>query len=88
MKHSAIRFRTGLPDYFDLLDINLRQEKLIYGDVREELGHHPPTCGKPIILANYVDINLMHDILTGCLTICIVHYINATSAAFISKKNQ
>ena len=66
MKHSSIRFQTGLPDYSDIPYIEYDWEHSVHGNVKEELlKYAPEPLGNPIILTHYVDAILYLDVLTG-----------------------
>ena len=62
-------------------------EHLIYGNVKEELPKNAPeTLEKYIILTQYIDANIYHDVLTGRSVTGILHFINQTLIAWWSKK--
>ena len=87
MKHAAIRFRVGVPDYSAILDENYAWQKSIYGDVKELLPHNAPKAYGPIvIMTTYVDANLCHDFVTGKSVTGIIHLLNQTIVEYFSKK--
>ena len=87
MKHAAIRFRTGLPDYSSIPNEEYDWEKSIYGNVEERLPHDVPKAyGPPVIMTTYVDANLCHDFVTGRSVTGIIHLLNQTIVHYLSKK--
>ena len=87
MKHAAIRFRVGVPDYSAILDENYAWQKSIYGDVKELLPHNAPKAYGPIvIMTTYVDANLCHDFVTSKSVTGIIHLLNQTIVDYFSKK--
>ena len=53
MKHTVIRFRTGLPDYSDIPPMKYDWEHSVYVNVEEQLPRYAPEAlGKPIILTH------------------------------------
>ena len=87
MKHAAIRFRTGLPDYSSIPDEEYDWEKSIYGNMEESLPHDAPKAyGPPVIMTTYVDANLCHDFVTGRSVTGIIHLLNQTIVHYLSKK--
>ena len=87
MKHAAIRFRVGVPDYSAIPDEEYDWQKSIYGNIRELLPHDAPKAYGPIvIMTTYVDANLCHDFVTGKSVTGIVHLLNQTIVDYFSKK--
>ena len=87
MKHAAIRFRTGLPDYSSIPNEEYDWEKSIYGNMEESLPHDTPKAyGPPVIMTTYVDANLCHDFVTGRSVTGIIHLLNQTIVHYLSKK--
>ena len=87
MKHAALRFRTGVPDYSDIPDSIYDWERSIYGKVHETIPDDCPTPrGPPIVLTSYVDANLCHDMLTGRSVTGILHLVNQTILDYYTKK--
>ena len=87
MKHAAIRFRTGLPDYSSIPNEEYDWEKSIYGNMEESLPHDAPKAyGPPVIMTTYVDANLCHDFVTGRSVTGIIHLLNQTIVHYLSKK--
>ena len=66
MRHGAIRFRVGVPDYSAIPLPDNNWAKTIYGNVTEEVPHDAPRpLGPGVVMTTYVDANLCHDITTG-----------------------
>ena len=66
MKEACIRFRTGLPDYSDVVLPKYDWADAVYGNPKEQIPQDaPPPLGLPVILTHYVDANLYHCMLTG-----------------------
>ena len=87
MKHGAIRFRTGEPDYSALPDPEYEWDFSVYGDVEEDVPLDIPTpLGKFVLLSHYVDANLMHCLLTGRSVTGILHFLNKTPIDWFSKR--
>ena len=87
MKHSAIRFRTEMPDYSDVLDPEHDWERTVYGDVHEAIPRDcPEPLGNSLVHTVYVDANLMHDITTGHSCTGVLHLLNQTPIEWYSKK--
>ena len=87
MKHTAIRFRVGLPDYSSIPDKEYNWEKSIYGNVEEILPHDAPKAySPPVVMTTYVDANLCHDFVTGRSVTGIIHLLNQTIVHSFSKK--
>ena len=86
MKHATIHFRTHLPDYSDIPQME-QDWYSVYGEVTEMLPQDAPTpLGKNVILTHYVNANLYHDVLTGRSVTSILHMLNATPIDWYSKK--
>ena len=59
MKHTVIRFRTGLPDYSDIPHIKHDWDHSVCSEVTEELPKDTlETLRRPVILTHYVGTNL------------------------------
>jgi hypothetical protein len=87
MRHAAIRFRTGVPDYSAIPVPDNDWAKSIYGDVEELTPHDAPRpLGRSVLMTTYVDANLMHDMTTGRSVTGIIHLLNQTPIDFYSKK--
>ena len=66
-KHYKLQFRTDLPDYSDVPPISeyIDWSHTAYGNNPEEKPNDAPEpLGKPVIITNYYDASLMHDVLT------------------------
>ena len=87
MKHAAIRFRTGLPDYSDVTEPIFDWADSVYGSPKEQEPRDAPAAlGNPVVLTHYVDANLYHCMLTGRSVTGILHLINGTPIDAFSKK--
>ena len=48
-------------------------------ECKKNLPHNAPEpLGKPVTLTHYMDANLLHDILTGCLVTACLYFVNGT----------
>ena len=87
MQHVAIRVRTDEPDSSALPDIIYDWSQSVYGNVKEViLEDCPKPLGKHVTLSHYVDANLYHDMLSGCLVTGILHFVNKCPIDWYSKK--
>jgi hypothetical protein len=87
MKHGAIRFRIGVPDYSDIDIPDNDWARTIYGNVVEEIPHDAPRpLGPEVVMTTYVDANLCHDMTTGRAVTGIIHLLNQTPIDFYTKK--
>lgn len=87
MKHTVIRFRTGIPDYSDLHCKKHNWETSVYRDIKElKPVNAPEPLGAPVIMIHYVDANLYHDMLTRRSVTTILHFMNQTPIDWFSKK--
>ena len=87
MRHGAIRFRVGVPDYSDINIPDSDWAKTIYGNVVEEIPHDAPRpLGPEVVMTTYVDANLCHDMTTGRAVTGIIHLLNQTPIDFYTKK--
>jgi hypothetical protein len=87
MKHGAIRFRTGIPDYSAIPIPTHDWTKTIYGDVQELVPDNaPPPLGEAVLMTTYVDANLCHDMTTGRAVTGVMHFYNQTPIDFHTKK--
>lgn len=87
MRHGAIRFRVGIPDYSDVPIPDNNWAKTIYGDVTEVVPDDAPRpLGPLVIMTTYVDANLCHDLTTGRAVTGILHLLNQTPIDFFTKK--
>ena len=80
MKHGAIRFRTGLPDYSAIPLPGYSWIKTVYGDAKEAVPHNAPEpLGKAVLMTTYVDANLCHDMVSGKAVTAILHLYDPSS---------
>lgn len=87
MKHGAIRFRVGTPDYSDIPIPDNDWAKTVYGNVMEEIPHNAPRpLGPSVVMTTYVDANLCHDMTTGRAVTGIIHLLNQTPVDFYTKQ--
>ena len=87
MKHTVIRFQTGLPNYSSILHMQHNCKYSVYGNGRGELPTDAQEAlGKTFIITHYVDKNLYYYVLTGLAVTGILHFINQTPIAWWSKK--
>jgi Reverse transcriptase (RNA-dependent DNA polymerase) len=87
LKHGAIRFRTGIPDYTELPELNYDWANSVYGDVKEDIPNDIPTSlGNSVVTTTYVDANLMHCLVTGRSSTGILHFVNGTPIEWFSKR--
>ncbi len=87
MKHGAIRFRVGIPDYSSLPKEEYDWERSIYGKVKEDIPDDmPEPLGPTVIMTTYVDANLCHDYITGKSVTGIIHLLNQSIVDYYSKK--
>ena len=87
MKHSIIRFRTGIPNY-DSVDIKPYDwSNSVYRGACEIIPKDIPNPkGKPILITSYCDSNLLHDMISGKSVTGILHFLNKTPIYWFSKK--
>ena len=86
-KHGAIRFRTGAPDYKDLVSNDHDWMYSVYGNVRELVPKDAPEpLGKSVTTTTYVDANLYHCLITGRAATGILHLVNGTPIDWYSKR--
>ena len=68
MQHAAIRVQTDEPDSSAHPDFTYNWSQSVYGNVKEVISEDcPKPLGKHVTLSHYVDANLYHDMLSGCL---------------------
>ena len=86
-KEATIRFRTGIPDYSDVVERPGTWDYSVYGKGTEEVPNDvPETKGKEVQLTHYVDANLYHDWVSGRSVAGILHFINQTPIDWYTKK--
>ena len=86
-KHSAIRFRTEIPDMSQYPKVEYDWMYSVYGDEQEAVPHDAPTpLGKEVITVTYEDANLYHDMTTGREVMGVLHLINGTPIDWYSKR--
>ena len=82
-----IRFRTGLPDYDELVPEEYDWAHTVYGQYYEDLPDDAPMpLGNPVITTTYVDANLQHCMITGRSSSGILHLVNGTPIDWYSKR--
>jgi hypothetical protein len=87
MKYAVIRFRGSELNYSDLPSFEYNWEKLVCGDVKEDIPTDAPKLlGKYVLLTHYLDANLYHDMLTGRSVLGVLHFLNQTPLDWFSKK--
>ena len=87
MKHGAIRFRVGEPDYSGIHIQEYDWETTVYGEVEEIIPYDCPIAkGHPVVITTYVDANLCHDMLTGRAVTGVLHLANQTILDYYTKK--
>jgi hypothetical protein len=87
MKHAVLRFRTGEPDFSDLVDAPVEWATSVYGDVKEEIPKDvPKALGRSVVTYSYFDANLYHDLLTGRAMTGVLHFVNQTLYDWHTKK--
>ena len=86
MQHASIKISMEEPDYSQIPDQTYEWSKL-YGDNKMEIpSDAPEPLGKYVVLAHYVDANLMHCMLTGRSMTGILHLMNKTPIDWYAKK--
>ena len=84
--NGAIRVRTGIPDYSELV-APVYDWTHIYEGVTEELpADMPIPKGKPVLTTTYADTNLYHDFLTGRSVTGVLHLVNQTPVDWYCKR--
>jgi hypothetical protein len=87
MRHVAIRMQTVEPDLSSYSMPNYDWMNTIYGDCQEEVpADAPPPLGHYVTTSHYVDVNLMHDLVTGKLVTGCIHFLNQTPIDTYTKK--
>ena len=62
----AIRYRTKEPDYSHIPKQEYEWTRTVCGNVKEEISEDiPKPLGKRVITTTLLDVNLLHDIVTG-----------------------
>jgi Reverse transcriptase (RNA-dependent DNA polymerase) len=90
-KHGAIRFRTGMPDYSELEEVQCDWDYSIYTDNMDGDNNDykptdlPPALGGTVITTTYVDTNLLHCLVTGRSSTGILYLVNGTPFNWYSK---
>ena len=86
-KHGAVRYRTGLPDYSKLVEVEYDWMYSVYGNVKEQVPHDiPEALGNEVVTTTYVDANLYHDMITGRSVTGVLHLMNGTPIDWFSKR--
>jgi hypothetical protein len=87
MKDSAIRFRTGMPDYSTLEEPRHDWDYSVYAGAKELIPHDiPEPLGPTIVTSSYFDANLYHDWVSGRSVSGIIHFLNQTPIDWYTKK--
>ena len=87
MRDSAVRFRTGCPNYDNLHEEKYDWQDTIYSGAQEVIPEDLPTpLGSKVVHTCYVDANSMHDITTGKSVSATLHLLNQTPIDWFSKK--
>ena len=61
--------------------------RTIYGNVKEEIPKDiPKPIGKRAITTTFLDVNLLHDIVTGKSVTAVLHFVNTTPTDWLSKR--
>ena len=86
-KHFKIRFRTGVPDYSSLPDVEDDWTHSVYNNRKEILPDDAPDpLGKSVTITSHFDASLMHDVLSGKSVTGIIHYFNGFPVETYCKK--
>ena len=87
MQHGQIQFRTEIPDYSSLPDMETEWTRTVYGKCHEEIPEGlPEPIGNPVVMTTYVDANLYHDVTTGRAVTGTLHVLNQTIIDAYSKR--
>ena len=87
MRHGAVRFRTGSPDFSAIPLTEYDWERSIYGKVSEMVPDDAPTpYGPRVTITTYVDANLCHDMITGRSVTGVLHLLNQSIIDYYTKK--
>jgi hypothetical protein len=79
MKHGAICFGTGVPDYTAIPLPEYSWIKTIYGEAQEGTPHDAPKpLRMPVRMTTYINANLCHDMTTGKAVTGVFHFYNYT----------
>ena len=85
-KDAAIRIRTGMPDFSDLVVPEVDWSKSVYAGSKEEKPKGAPRpLGKEVRLYTYADANLCHNKLNGKAVTAELHFVNQTPFDWYSK---
>ena len=77
-KHFAIRYSTKEPDYSHLPKQEYEWSRTVYGNVKEEIPKDiPKPLGKRVITYTFLDVNLLHDNITGKSVTAVLLFVNA-----------
>jgi len=85
----AIRFRTGIPNFEGIFGEATRYNwmETVYRCPKEEIDHRAlPPLGKPVCTWAQVDVNLMHDVVTGRSATGILEFLNQTPIDWMAKR--
>ena len=84
----AIKLNTKLPDYSKYYEVEKLNLGHIYHPCHEEIpdNAHGEMRGKLIITTIFVDVNLLHDLITGRSCTGIIYLFNKTAIDCFSKQ--
>ena len=87
-KHFAIRYRTKDPDFSHQPKQEYEWTRTIYGLDKVEVPKDiPKPLGKRIITTTFLDVNLLHDIITGKSITAVLHFVNTTPTDWFPKRH-
>jgi len=73
-------------NYSHLEEPNVDWTYAVYGNVKEDIpANIPKPLGKTIVLTCYINVNLLHDLVTGRSAMGILHLLNLTPIDFMAK---
>jgi hypothetical protein len=82
----TIRYRTEIPDYSDLPNVEYDWDRTPYSD-KEDVAHDfPEALGNDVVCTTYYDANLFHNKVTGHSVTACIEYLNKTIIDFSSRK--
>ena len=85
--HAAIGFQIGIPDTTIYVEPPCQNWEYVFGNLSEELLFEMPVPLKDSIrISLFEDANLLHNHVTGCSALGILHFVNQTPVEWFSKK--
>jgi hypothetical protein len=88
-KSGCLRIRTNKLDYSSVPTEEYEWSRTWYRGAKEEIPHNVPTPkGKRVILTSYVDVNLLHCVVTGEAVTASLHMVNQTVISWSSQKQK